>query len=391
MDKEYRISNTMMAIYGLTSIALFIFSILLFISKNKFNNDFIILIPIFLLFSSFLIFINLIRRKIIINNDYIICVNLFNEKKIDVSQIKGVRIGKSIEIEPLLKDDPTMRIGNYIDFNNSEEIEEWAINNFKDLDAIDLEIEFQKLIHDPKLGDSESSRLKKLNNAKEVSITYNLFGAIFFFLFLFYDIKIITIVIIIYPIIGALINIYSKGLIKFYSNSKRDIYWFTGIGITVISIILLFKSFVLYNILQINNLWLPSILISIILFTLLYYKGLNKSGESVYGQIVFMVLFSVIYGFGSSRTINCEFDNSKEQIFNANIINQRIGYGHFNKPEYYITISKWKQTYEQKEIDVSRDLYYKKRIGEIVEVKYKGGLFQIPWFVIENDKSYNYY
>ena len=35
MDKEYRISNTMMAIYGLTSITIFIFSIFLFNSKNK--------------------------------------------------------------------------------------------------------------------------------------------------------------------------------------------------------------------------------------------------------------------------------------------------------------------------------------------------------------------
>ena len=276
MDKEYRISNTMMAIYGLTSITIFIFSIFLFNSKNKSDNNFIILIPIFLLFISILIFINLIRRKIIINNDYIICVNLFNEKKINISQIKGVRIGKSIEIESLLKAETTIRIGNYIDFNNSEEIKEWAKNNFKDLDAIDLEIEYQKLIHNPKLGDSESSRLKKLNTAKEVSITYNLFGAIFFFLFLFYNTKIITIVIISYPLIGAFINIYSKGLIKFYSNSNRDIYWFTGIGITFTSIILLFKSFVLYNILQLNNLWLPSILISIILFALLFYKGLNK-------------------------------------------------------------------------------------------------------------------
>jgi hypothetical protein len=391
MDKEYGISNTMMAIYSLTSIALFIFSIFLFNTKNKSDNNFIILIPIFLLIISILIFINLIRRKIIINNDYIICVNLFNEKKINISQIKGVRIGKSIKLEPLLKTDPTIRIGNYIDFKNSEEIEEWAKNNFKDLDAIDVEIAYQKLIHDTNLGDTKISRLKKLEKAKEVSITYNLFGAIFFFLFIFYDTKFITIVVISYPIIGALININSKGLIKFHSNSNKDIYWFTGVGIIFTSIILLFKSFVLYNILQLNNLWFPSILISIILFALLFYKGLNKSGESAYGQIVFMVVFSLIYGFGSSRAINCEFDNSKEQTFNANIINQRIGYGHFNKPEYYITISKWKQISEQKEIDVSRDLYYKKGIGEIVEVKYKDGLFQIPWFVIENDKSDNYY
>ena len=113
-----------------------------------------------------------------------------------------------------------------------------------------------------------------------------------------------------------------------------------------------------------------------------FYSMGNLSYDGVKTGVVFGFLKEVKHLQKLYNPYSVVFTFDVGESFRTNIL-----------PTYKSTrkILKEEQTSEQKEMDVSRDLYYKKGIGEIVEVKYKDGFFQIPWFVIENDKSNNYY
>jgi hypothetical protein len=383
MEKEYRISFGTKIFYGILAVGIFIFSLFL-LSKPISKNSFIILVPLSFVIVSILIISNFIRRKISISENSILYVNLFSTKQLNFSAIKGYRLNnKIIKIEPILKNDEILTIGNYIDFKNSAEISEWLFNNFKDLDALDLETEHQKLLKDITLGFSENEREEKIQEAKKISNAYNIVGTILGFLMIFSNVKFSIIILLIIPLIG-IVFLYNYELIKLISNQKRSVYGHIFIGFFTTCLFLILKSLE-FKLLSLENLWLPSITICLLTFAILYFKGINKSGESVIGQTIFIIIVSIFYGFGSIRAVNCEFDKSQQFIYSATVIDRHVSYG--KKTNYYIKLSTWGPQNKEENEKVSETMYYNTIIGERVNVKYKKGLFQIPWFSLSIEKE----
>lgn len=205
MKQEYRISTWQKVFYGL--IAFIILGLALFLfNLPKAKNAFLILIPLFLLFISTLIVINFVKRKLVISENSILCVNLFSRKELKLTAIKGYRLnGKFIKIEPISENDAILSIRSYTDLEDNIKITNWLAKNFTDLDAFDLETEHQKLLKDKSLGFSENERSEKIKNTKEICLAYNIISSFLAFIMLFIDQQFSYFILLALPLIGIVL------------------------------------------------------------------------------------------------------------------------------------------------------------------------------------------
>lgn len=337
MGQEYRLSTGMKIFYGALAVGMFIFSMVLFDMYNPVHGAFVLAIPTGVLIGAILIMASVMRRKIVVYTDSLLYVSLFSKKELSFQEIKGYRLGeKIIKIESASLNVPKITISNFIDFANSDELTDFIKQHFKDLDAIDLENEKNKLLQDSSIGFTEQERNENLVNAKEKAIAYNLAGIMVFIAGLCFDNKVISIILILYPLIGIIFMLFSKGLIKFLSETKRSAYRYIGIGFGIGTAIIFVKTLKSYNIFDFNNLWVPLIATSLILLITLCAIGLNKSIGSIIGQIIFMLVISVIYCFASIIEVNCAFDDSELKMYPAEILDHRVQHG--KSTSYYLTI-----------------------------------------------------
>jgi len=381
MGREYTVSTGMKIFYILLTVGMFVFAIVLFdISKDQ---PLFLLFPLVLIAGAVLIIINVLKRKVIIYDDSIVCINLFSTKEISFSDIKGCRIGdKYISIEPVSQQTPKISITNYSDFGDSSQLKSWFSDNFTDLDAADLKFDEEKLMHDPTLGATEEDRKHALKRAKQFAGAYNIIGPVISFvtLLLLNNISALCIIGLIYPLLAVLLMKFSRGLIKFIGNSKRSASSFIMIGFMMPALFTVGISLNLYQIFQFGNLWILMIIVTSAVAFLLYSTGYDKAGSGVKGQLIFMFFMSAIYGAGSVISINCAFDNSAPEIFTAKVIDHRIESG--KHTSYMLTLSEWGPMQKEKEEDVGRRLYDKVSIGDAVHVYFRKGVLNAPWYQV---------
>jgi hypothetical protein len=361
---------------------MFGFSIYIFAVKNPTITNAVLIFPILILVGCVLIFINIFKRKVILSNDKIICVNLFSKKELNIKAIKGYKIeSKLIQLEPLQSTDAKISIGNYFDLKISDKLVKWITDNFKDLNSISLRKEYDKVLQDQQLGLTETDREKNLKKAKAIATAYNIVGFIITFVFIFFNNQISSLLLLFYPIIGIIVIITSKGLIKFLSNKNRSVCSFIMPGFFLPSFLLWYKAIDQFKIFQTNNLWLPSLLISLSIFTLLYISGINRNIESMKGQVIFMCLAALLFGFGSTLEINCRFDNSTAKVYKALVLDHKISHGS-RSTSYYLTLSEWGPRKKVQEIGIHKRMYESINDGDSVNVNFHKGLINIPWFIV---------
>ncbi|HSZ35178.1 MAG TPA: hypothetical protein VK772_17815 [Puia sp.] len=373
----------MKCLYGFVGIVFFIFFIFILATVNDHNSMIGFLLSVLALAGSVLIFVNLSRRSIVITGQTIIATSLFSRKQLDLDEIKGCRIEpKIIYIEPTSEDNPTIRIGNYIDFKNSEQLAAWCRQHFKDLNALDLEKEQNDAMNNPELGTSEQERTRTLKKSRNLAYTYVGLGLLLSFMMIFFQSGVGIALLIIYPVLGILVMATSRGTIKFLSNTKRSISKHIEIGLFMPGFLLLITSFVKFNIVESGQLMLRAIAVSAVLFLLLYKTGINRSMGAIPGQVFFMIVFVLIYGFGSIRQINCAFDHSKAEFYDAVVRGRRISRG--RSTSYYLRLTPWGPVDNQEETEVRRNFYNKTEVGDTVQVNLKKGLLNIPWYFIQS-------
>jgi len=361
---------------------MFIFAIVLL--KIPQLQPVLLLFPLMILAGTVLIIVNVLKRKVVIYDDSIVCINLFSRKEIAFSDIKGCRIGdKLISVEPLSQQTPKIAISNYSDLGDSDQLKSWFRDNFADLDAADLKQDEEKLLHDPTLGYSEEDRKQALSKAKLIAGAYNIIGPVICFVFLLFHKGIALVIIgLIYPLTGVLIMRFSHGLIKFLGNSKRSVIPFILIGFMMPVIFLMIVSISDYQVFIYDNLWVYFGIISAVVFAAIYFTGLNKTISGIIGQTIFMLAMSLIYGFGSVVGINCAFDNSKPIIYIAKVLDHRIQRG--KSTSYYITLSQWGPMNREKEEDVGQWIYDNVSIGDSVRVYFRPGELKAPWYEVHS-------
>lgn len=379
MEQEYTIAPGMKIFYAVLALAAFSFSLFM-LTPSKHAVLAVWLFSFSFMAIALLIVINLLKRKVVISEHGILCITLFSRKELDFAAIKGYRIGKKvIYLEPVATGDPTIIIGNYIDLSKSGELLRWVKAAFEDLDAMDLENQRREVGQNVAWGSTEDKRRSNLSKAKNIAIGYNVVGLLLGFVLIFSNDKRIVLLLLAYPLIGIALMIFSKGMIKFTSSSKRSVNGYILLGVSLPSFMLLIKSLGEYTLFRYDHFWLPVVLTSTVLFALYYIPGINRSMKFIRTQTSVMAVFALLYGFGSIRQVNCAFDHSTPRIYEATVLRHRVSRG--KTTSYFLTLGPWGPDGER-EVDVHRSLYDAVGVGSTVSVRLSEGLLHIPWFVV---------
>lgn len=142
------------------------------------------------------------------------------------------------------------------------------------------------------------------------------------------------------PAISILALKLSRGLIRM--DTKKDSAYPTILWPVMMSSCGLFLRAMLdYNIFEYRNIWMPAFLVTLTLVAVL----LSNTNEFTFKKRVdYFTIFTIssiffAYGYGAVVQLNCQYDNSTPEHFNANIISKKISSG--KTTTHYLTLSPW--------------------------------------------------
>lgn len=381
-EREYRLSGFNKIFYSIIATGTFLFAIYMGSFKSPAGLVFSWIVVSLLISLAGLIIINVVRRKVIINKEGIIYTGLFSTRKLPLQEIRGYRVSsKTIIIESASAEYSRIYIGNYIDFANSNDLLKWVIANLKDLNAEDLATARQQMLEDFDLGNSPEGREQKYKRAKAYAIGYNIISVLTGFILLFVSSAFSNITMLLLPWIGVLVLFSNKGLIKLFGVSSRSIFPHIIIGVILPSFFLLMKSLKSYNLLGLEHIWLPALLAAAVFIVPLYLRGINPAAGNTTGQIIFMLVAVLIYGFGGVRLANCAFDMHEAQLHQAAVLRRWRSTG--KGKGFFIELSPWGPQTKKTSVEINRQLYENIIKGDTVIVRLKPGLLQIPWYWVE--------
>lgn len=381
MEEEYIISPGMKIFYGLLAAGAVITGLVLLAQFKPGTPVVLVILPFVLMAAAALIFVNLDRKKVILSETSIRCVSLFSTKELDITAIKGCRVGsKTMYLVPLSADDPAMVIGNWQDLGDSEALAKWVRATFKDLDQVDLDKSQKEVMQDPAWGATEAERRKNLDDIRYTSWAYNGLGFLLCMTAIAVSGKVVTLLLLIYPLLGVALLFSNKGMIKFISGANRSVTAPMAIGAALPGLVLLGKSMEGYALLSLDHLWLPALGVSAVLFVVFYIRGICSWIGPVLPQVIFMAVVALLYGFGGVREVNCVFDGSRPQEYHARVLDRRAQ--GVRGSSYYLTLGRWGPVSEEKEVEVQREIYHAVEIDDMVKVELRAGVLGIPWVVV---------
>ncbi|MGF7041929.1 hypothetical protein M2273_005198 [Mucilaginibacter lappiensis] len=274
--------------------------------------------------------------------------------------------------------------GPYSAEYSHKDLELWIRDKFKDLDNIEFQEDVAILLNDPNIGFTEADRKSRIRKARNICIIYGI-GLIIpaTGIFFFFDMKILDIIMLIYPLLAIPIMLTSNGLIRFYIK-KNSPFFTTYITVYISSIALFIRSADSNHVIRFSPLLLPCLTIGLVycLFLNLAARGKVATTTQPTKMAFFvLILAGLIFAAGSSRTLNCTFDNSAEQQFQATILNRNITHNK-GTTHYHLTISTWGPQTNVENITVSESTYNKHTEGSAITVYLKKGLLNTPWYFV---------
>lgn len=131
---------------------------------------------------------------------------------------------------------------------------------------------------------------------------------------------------------------------------------------------------------------IPGSVMFIIMLIILFstHKIIDNSTKNktwIYLSLLFNVF---VYSYAGTYGANCVYDYSEPTVYNTEVVDKRISKG-TKRTTYYIKVTPWGHHYDKEEIPVSKEHYASVSIGEMVKVDLKKGLFNIPWYYIEQN------
>ncbi len=381
MEQEFKISTGSKIFYSILGMLCVLFSLFLFGIANlnvQSAQILIFLLPIALLALGVLALINQFRAQIIVNTDSIRHINIFENKEIVLSDVKGVRTGSRYFVIETFSG-KKITVNNSDNYADSEVLTKWLNETFADQNAADLKMDKAKILNDETLGANESERENKLRKAKQLAISYNLIGVIVTFSTIAWRNVGVSLVLLLFPLLGVLLMLFSKGLIKLVSNSSRSARLWLMLGYVLPIFMMLIKSLGEYEISDKSHLWIPFIGMSLTMTVALFFTGINRT-IPVKGQIILMILVGAMYGYGAIVQINCEFDRSDPKVISTMIDGKWIE--HTKGTHYHLKLVSWDANKQPKDIEVAGSTYDRYQPGNSIDVELKTGVLNIPWFYI---------
>ena len=327
---------------------------------------------------------NAARKKVVISDYNIRSTDMFTTSEMAISDVKGYRILNNKSTKSLVFESASgggkLTISNATGLNDSEELLDWVSNNFIELDAIDIQNQKDDLLQNSMYGATPEEREASLKKAKTITIVYAVGAAVVGFFSIFYDNKVWAVLEVVYPFVGVVLILTSKGLIKFLTNTKRSIYPGTFCGLLIISMVCFFKGILNGDIYDAHNIWEPAIVFAIALAAATVFAGKDRSMPLV-AQLLLALLISALCGFGNTLHINKAFDRSQEQTYHVVVVSKHISHG--KSTSYYLHTAPWGPENKSVSPSVGNRTYNNIQVGDTITIRFRTGALNIPWYKIE--------
>jgi len=175
---------------------------------------------------------------------------------------------------------------------------------------------------------------------KWLIVTYNIFGLLLSFIVHFYDSNNGEILLLIYPLLGIVLLVIRKGIIKIIPEEKiglvnNSIF----VGYLLPAMVIAFITIDKYTLLSLGYFWIAFGIASASILTILYVIGINPLLQERRGNSFMIFCMTLIYAFGGIRQINCAFDYSSDKTYRVAVLNREEHHGKGNS--YNITLSTW--------------------------------------------------
>lgn len=389
--KEYKISKGWAIFIYITApllIALFCFILIMpFVTTMQYEinlNIYWLLIPTSLGMIALMTIglIDTIKGKFVIDSDKIYMISTFSNRQLMFNEIKGYRItDKYIFIESNNDQKKNIKVSTY--FLKSNEIEEWLSKNYSNLDFVQAKQEKEAILNNEEFGWTTEQREENLIKAHKTAKILNFIGTLIgcWTIFLANPYEYAIIASITFPIVCLIALKYFNGLIRI-DERKDSIYPTIFLGFFVASAGLCLRALLDYNIFDYSNIWMPSILISLIFIAFLTIGNkafkFNQTKDSI--TILGLSILMFGYGYGAVVTLNCMYDKSEPEIYDATILRKTVSSG--KSTTYYFELTPWAKQTEKEYISVSKELYNKLEQNDKVNIYFMKGQFDIPWFEV---------
>lgn len=387
IDKVWRIITCV-----LTPVAMIPFGVLLlFPIIPDFNFDinkdvyywFLLPLSVTMLFVIIVAFVNTIIGKFVIDKNKIYTTGLFNNKQIYFNDIKGYRITEHFTFIESISNKTRIKLSNY--YENRNELQDWLIWNYKNLNELEIIQEKQEILSKQDLGwtieERESIFLKYKRLAKILNWSGSIIAIVTILLLKTSDY--IILLCIVYPIFCLLAILFSKGLLTIDERNEAvypSVFWafFAPTSVVFLRALMYFK---IYNY---DNVWL---LTAVIAFSFFFTLIINNRGfvfnkfERTSTILIFSVFIVFGYSFGTVINLNCALDDSQPKKFKTIVLDKRITKG--KSTNYYLTVSPWNNQKEPKEENTNESDYEIIKKGDTITINFYEGKLNIPWYEIK--------
>jgi hypothetical protein len=389
--KEYKIAKgwaIFIWIFGPGLIALFGFlAVMPFLAEDINFTLVLILTPISIGMVTLMVFglIDVFKGRFIIKNDGVVSIGVFKTKELRFDEIKGFTVNEQyIFVEPTTKEKKRIKISKYIGGYN--EILHWLNQNFQDLDVQNAILEEQEILNDETIGWTKEIREEKLTKARQTSKLINwaagTVAAWTFFYPIPYQYSILAAILI--PILALIVVKFSNGLIR-VDEKNGSAYPSVIYAFIFPSLGLMLRAFFDYDIFDYSNVWLitTTLTLTFLFLLMISQKEITFKKKLDYLTASSLALFLFAYSFGTVIHANCYYDKSEPEYFSAKVLDKRISSG--KSTSYYLELSPWGQQDEIDEVSVGKGLYNRIEIGDEVNIYFRNGKLEIPWFIVTDE------
>ena len=344
---------------------------------------FLLPLSVTMLFVIIVAFVNTIIGKFVIDKNKIYTTGLFNNKQIYFNDIKGYRITEHFTFIESRNDKTRIKLSNF--YENRNELQDWLIWNYKNLNELEIIQEKQEILSKQDLGWTIEERESKFSKYKRLAKILNWSGGIIAIgtTLLLKTSDYIILLCIVYPIFCLLAILFSKGLLTIDERNEAvypSVFWafFASTSVIFLRALMYFK---IYNY---DNVWL---LTAVIAFSFFFTLIINNRGfvfnkfERTSTILIFSVFIVFGYSFGTVINLNCALDDSQPKKFKTIVLDKRITKG--KSTNYYLTVSPWNNQKEPKEENTNETDYELIKKGDTITINFYEGKLNIPWYEIK--------
>ncbi|RKD85035.1 hypothetical protein [Mangrovibacterium diazotrophicum] len=386
--KEYKLAKGWaIFIYLLAPILVSLFAWLLILPFQ--NGDFLLklgwlLIPVALAMIALMIIgvLDAYNGRLIIGKNRIISISTLSKRELKLEEIKGYTVNEQyIFVEPNSSSKKSIKISKYT--GGYREILHWLSLSYPDLDVTNALEEEQEILQDESVGWTKEVREEKLAKARQRAKLLNWVGGLttawIFFYPTPYSYSILAAMLI--PIVALAVVKLSDGLIRI-DEKKGSAYPSLFYALIYPSLGIMLRVLLDFDIFDYSHVWPVSGLITLaFLFLLLINQKeftFKKKVDYLTVSILALILFA--YSFGAVIHINCYYDHSEAEHYTAKILDKRISSG--KSRSYYLKLSTWGRQNEIDDVSVSKALYNRAEVGAEVNIYFRNGILDIPWFKV---------